>query len=195
MNAETGKTGNTEATAEAGYVALLRGVNVGGRRMPMAELREVLAGLGHRQVRTYLQSGNAVFAAPASAAPDAIARELEEAIAERFGFRVPTLVLTAEEVRAAAARCPFDTASLDPSRVLVVFLDRPAGGGPLAGVDPGSFAPDVYALGEREIFAHFPNGMGRSRLGELLLGTPRPGAVATARNWRTVGKLLELAGS
>jgi uncharacterized protein (DUF1697 family) len=173
------------------YVALLRGINVGGhRKVPMAELRQVLEGLGYGAVRTYLQSGNAVFTAPAAASEEYAAR-VSEALAAHFGFAVDTLVRSAVELRAAAGRCPFPTERLDPAKLAVVFLDRPAAGHPLAGADPARWAPDEVRIGERELFGYFPDGMGRSKLGDRLSW---PGAVATTRNWRTVTKLLELTG-
>lgn len=182
----------TEAESTC-YAALLRGINVGGhRKVPMAELRQLLTELGYGGVRTHLQSGNAVFTAPA-APPERVAAELGEAIAGRFGFAVDTLVLTGPELRATAERCPFPAERLDPAKLAVVFLDRPPAGHPAAAVDPEVWAPDELRLGERELFAHFPGGMGRSKLGERL-AAPWRGAVATVRNWRTVTKLLELTG-
>ncbi|MFD7511566.1 DUF1697 domain-containing protein [Streptomyces sp. NPDC059853] len=191
--------GTEEPTGERGehtarYVALLRGINVGGhRRVPMAELRQVLAGLGHRAPVTHLQSGNAVFGAPRGSDPGALARELAAALERRFGFAVDTLVLGAAELRAVAARCPYDTAALDPAKLLVFFLDGPPDRAALARVDPGRYAPGTFRTGAREVFAYFPDGMGRSRLADALTGALK-GHVATARNWRTVTKLLELAG-
>ncbi|MFD5315350.1 DUF1697 domain-containing protein [Streptomyces sp. NPDC127098] len=175
----------------ATYAALLRGINVGGhRKVPMAELRQLLTELGHGAAGTYLQSGNAVFTAPA-ADPATLTGALEDAVAERFGFRVDCLVLGRAELRAAVERCPFPAAELDPAKLVVVFLTRPAADHPVAGSDPARWAPDEFRVGERELFAWFPGGMGRSKLGEAL---SRPGGdvVATARNWRTVTALVSL---
>jgi uncharacterized protein (DUF1697 family) len=178
-------------TNQTAYAALLRGVNVGGhRKVPMAELRALLAELGHGDVRTYLQSGNAVFTAPEAPARE-LAAGLERAIAERFGFGVGCLVLSRAELRAVADRCPFPAAELDPARLSVVFLDGPPSAHPVASADPAAYAPDEFRLGEREIFAYFPGGMGRSKLGQAL-SSPGDGFTATARNWRTVTRLLEL---
>ncbi len=173
------------------YAALLRGINVGGhKKVPMAELRALLTELGHGDPRTYLQSGNAVFTAP-EAPPGRLAEELERAIAGRFGFDVGCLVLSRAELRAAADRCPFPAAELDPAKLVVLFLDAPASAHAVAERDPAPFAPDEFRLGEREIFAYFPGGMGRSKLGQVL-SSPGRGHTATARNWRTVTRLLEL---
>src|SRR4029453_1819041 len=106
----------------ARYVALLRGINVGRhKRMPMADLRELLSGLGYSDVKTLLQSGNAGFASPARWAAG-VGRGNDKAIADRFGFDVRVLVRTKEEVRAAVAGNPLPVP--DGSRFLVSFLDR-----------------------------------------------------------------------
>jgi uncharacterized protein (DUF1697 family) len=175
------------------YVVLLRGINVGGhRKVPMAQLRDVVGELGYGDVRTHLQSGNVVFTAPVKPS-ESHAAVVGEAIARRFGFTVDCLGLSRDELRAAAGRCPFDVDAdgFDPAKLLVLFLDGPAGEHPLASADPARYAPDEVRLGEREIFAYFPGGMGRSKLGELASAAWR-GGTATGRNWRTVTKLLEL---
>ncbi|MGP4111248.1 DUF1697 domain-containing protein [Streptomyces sp. 4N509B] len=188
MTAPTAPTGPSQPVPHA---ALLRGVNVGGhRRVPMAELRALLTGLGLGGVRTYLQSGNVVFTAPERPA-DERAADLTAAMAERFGFEVGCLVLSRAQLAAAVARCPFPADELDPSRLMVVFLDGPPGDHPVARADPARFAPDEFRVGEREIFAYYPHGSGRSRLGQAL-AAPGRGFTATARNWRTVTRLLEL---
>lgn len=173
------------------YVALLRGINVGGnKKVPMAALREVLTGLGYGGVRTLLQSGNAVFTSPAKA-PEQLAAELEGAIEDRFGFTVGCVVLSAAELRAAAERNPFPLSSFDPPKLVVYFLSGPADPGRLKGIDSQKYLPDEFRIGEREIFLHCPNGLGRSKLAAALTGIDL-GAVATARNWNTVTKLLEI---
>src|SRR6478609_1380679 len=96
------------------YAALLRGINVSGRnKVPMAELRSVLEGLGHRGVRTYLQSGNAVFTTDREDSEDELAAALEAAIEEHFGFRVPCLVRDHAYLAAVAEACPFPEAELE----------------------------------------------------------------------------------
>ena len=173
------------------YVALLRGINVGGhRKVPMVELRQVMDGLGWTDVRTHLTSGNAVFTAGERSTAE-LAAELEAAIAGHFGFPVACLVRTAGELRAAADACPYPAADLDPARLLVLFLDRAPDAGRLAAVDPAAFAPDEFRAGERELYCWFPNGMGRSKLPGALEAACR-GRTVTGRNWRTVTKLLEM---
>ncbi|NJP65075.1 DUF1697 domain-containing protein [Streptomyces spiramenti] len=179
----------SEATVR---VLLLRGVNVGGsRKVPMAELREVLVAAGHRRVRTLLQSGNAVLVTDPGP-PEAVASAVEADLRERFGFPVEALVLGVAALRGVVARCPFPTEGIDPTRLHVVFLDRSSREHPLADADPARFAPDEMRLGERQIYVRYPNGSGRSRLAQALSAQP-PVGFATARNWRTVTRLLELA--
>ncbi|MEU3600319.1 DUF1697 domain-containing protein [Streptomyces sp. NPDC006798] len=178
-----------------GYAALLRGINVGGhRRVPMAELREVLEGLGHGGVATYLQSGNAVFTSPRGD-EDALARELERAIEERFGFAVDTLVRDAAYLRAVADGCPFPAAELEGRRLHVTFFSQQVTAERFAAVDRRAHSPEDFRLGDRALYLYAPDGLGRSKLADALARpTLTRGLVATTRNWNTVRKLVELTG-
>ena len=174
------------------YVAFLRGVNVGGHnKVPMASLRELLSGLGHTDVSTLLQSGNAVFTSPETDA-SAIAVELERAVADRFGFEVRCTVRTAAELLAIAERCPFRPDDHDPAKLTVTFLAGPADPATWNRLDPAAYAPDQLRLGEREIYAYSPDGLGRSKLMPLIGRTGRD-LGATTRNWNTVTKLIATA--
>jgi len=170
------------------YAALLRGINVGGQnKVPMAELRKVMTGLGWGDVRTYLQSGNAVLTTD-DPHPGPV---LERALAEHFGVRVPVLVRTAEELRAVAAACPLPVAELDPAKVLVLFIEEEPAEDHFAGLDAQLWAPDTFRHIGRAVYCHFPHGMGRSRL-PAALERVRPALTMTGRNWRTVQRLIEL---
>jgi uncharacterized protein (DUF1697 family) len=167
------------------FVALLRGINVGGnRRVPMADLRSVCAELGYRGVATYVQSGNVVFAADDS--PDGVAETLEAALGERFGFAIPVILRDRAAFARVAAHHPFEDRESDPARLHVFFLAGEPDPGKVAGWHPERFAPDEVRISGGEVYAYLPNGMGRSKL-TVELGTP-----ATARNWRTVQALLHL---
>jgi uncharacterized protein (DUF1697 family) len=171
------------------YAALLRGINVGGhKKVPMAELRDVMTGLGWTDVRTYLQSGNAVFTTGDS---DPGAR-LESAVADRFGFEVRCLVRTAEELRAVAAACPYPASELDPAKLLVLFLEDPPEKGHFDSLDAAAFAPDSFEHVGAAVYCYFQEGMGQSKLPAALEGV-RPKVLMTGRNWRTVQRLIELA--
>jgi uncharacterized protein (DUF1697 family) len=176
------------------YVALLRGINVGGhKKVPMAALRELLTDQGYGEVRTLLQSGNAVFTAPQKG-PAALGRELEQAIEDRFGFEVRCVVVSAAELRGVVERNPFPLSSFEPSKLVVIFLSGPVDPELLSGIDPQGYLPDEFRLGEREIFLHCPNGLGRSKLADVL-GAAHLGVTATARNWNTVTKLVLMTES
>ena len=169
------------------YVALLRGINVGGKKkVGMADLRAVLEDLGYGDVRTLLQSGNAVFAA-AKAEPERI----ERALADRFGFDVRVIMRTAAAMAKVVDANPFPEAlDGDPKNLHVWFLD---GAAPKAlDVDPELYAPDRVAMGKAEVYVWHMNGMAQSAVSKHV-NDKMLGRTVTARNWNTVRKLVELS--
>lgn len=173
------------------HVALLRGVNVGGRRiLPMAVVREALVDLGHVDVETYIQSGNVVFTAVSGTRVRQIERDLEDRLTAVAGFDVPVVVRTAAELRAVHTGNPFLAEGVDPGELHVAFLEARATGGGSA-IDPATIAPEALVVAGREVYLRYPNGLGRARLTaarlEKAVGTP-----ATVRNWRTVESLLAM---
>ncbi|MFG2877034.1 DUF1697 domain-containing protein [Streptomyces sp. NPDC048337] len=177
------------------YAALLRGINVGGyKKVPMAELRSVLEGLGHGDVRTYLQSGNAVFSSTKKD-PAALARELEKAIEAHFGFRVACLVVDGAYLRAVAEACPFPAAELEGKQLHATFFSEQPAADRFAAIDQSAYLPEEYRLGDRVLYLYAPDGLGRSKLAEALAKPAvTKGVDATTRNWNTVAKLVELTG-
>jgi uncharacterized protein (DUF1697 family) len=174
------------------YIALLRGINVGGKnKLPMATLRELIAGVGGSQVRTHLQSGNAVFRHEEED-PLLLAAELERALLAELGLTLSVLVRTEADLRRVVAANSFPMEDVDGSRFLVVFLSGPVPADRLAAIDPAAYAPDEFRPGEWEIYAHLPGGVRDSKLAGLFTDR-RLGLVATARNWNTVTKLLALS--
>ncbi|WP_336321782.1 DUF1697 domain-containing protein [Streptomyces lavendofoliae] len=176
------------------YAALLRGINVGGhKKVPMARLRTLLTELGHGDVTTYLQSGNAAFTSESGAGEDVLAAELEKAIEQHFGFRVDCLVRGGPYLRAVADACPFPAAELEAKQLHVTYFSEPVTPDRFAGLDPAAFLPEEFRLGDRALYLYAPEGLGRSKLAEALA---RPaltkGVIATTRNWNTVVKLVEL---
>lgn len=158
----------------------------------MQTLRELLAAIGGTDVRTLLQSGNAVFT-HAQEEPDELAASLRRALADELGLDVACMVRTAADLRRVVEANPFDMTGVDGSRFLVVFLAGPVPHDKLAALDQAAFAPDEFRAGEREIYAHFPDSIRDSRLAARL--TDRGlGLAATNRNWNTVTKLLDLSG-
>ncbi|HET8725935.1 MAG TPA: DUF1697 domain-containing protein [Alphaproteobacteria bacterium] len=164
------------------YVALLRAINIGGTGvLPMNDLRALCAEIGFRHVRTYIQSGNVVFESPASERE--VRTALERALAEWMGKPVDVMIRTAAELRSVLVANPFP--DVKPAQVAVVFLADPAPQDLLAGlVVPGR--EEIRPAG-REVYIHYPDGMGRSKL-------KLPAAArGTARNINTVAKLVEMA--
>lgn len=175
------------------YAALLRGINVGGnKKVPMADLRELLTELGHGDVGTYLQSGNAVFTSD-QADDEKLAAQLTTAIKGRFGFDVGVLVRDHAYLKAVADDCPFPAASLEAKQLHVTYFSGPVTKDRFASLDAESFLPEEFRLGDRALYLYAPDGLGRSKLAEAL-GRPGPtkGLIATSRNWNTVLKLVEL---
>jgi uncharacterized protein (DUF1697 family) len=165
------------------YVALLRAINVGGTgKLPMKDLVALCVGLGFAQVRTYIQSGNVLF--ESSLAEQAVRRRLETALSKRMGKRIDVCVRTAAELRAVLKNNPFPRVA--PAKIGVHFQSERVKKELLGGVvTPGG---EEVRLGKREIYVHFPNGMGRSKL-------KLQANVGTMRNINTVAKLVALAGS
>jgi uncharacterized protein (DUF1697 family) len=159
----------------------------------MATLRDLLAATGATEVRTHLQSGNALFT-HAREDPDGLAATLHQALADELGLDITCMVRTAAELRRVVEANPFDMAGVDGSRFTVVFLAGPVPHDRLAALDEAAFAPDEFRAGEREIYAHFPHSIRDSRLAARL--TDRElGVAATSRNWNTVTRLLEMTGA
>ncbi|ETK31626.1 DUF1697 domain-containing protein [Microbispora sp. ATCC PTA-5024] len=169
------------------YVALLRGINVNpATAVAMADLKAVLERLGYGGVRTHLRSGNVLFTADGDPGP---AAAIERGLADDLGLRIAVIVRTAEELRGVVERNPMEVR--DPARFAVVFLSGPPDRERLEAVDPAAYAPEEMAIGERELYVHFPDGLRRPKLPPLLeklSSTP-----ATMRNWNTVTRLLALA--
>ncbi|MGW3112155.1 DUF1697 domain-containing protein [Streptomyces sp. NPDC001091] len=177
------------------YAALLRGINVGGsKKLPMAELRTLLTGLGHDDVRTHLQSGQAVFTA-SQGDEGVLAGELSAAIEKRFGFPVDVIVRDHAYLTAVADACPFPAAELEAKQLHVTYFSAPVDAERFAGIDTAARLPEEFRLGDRCLYLYAPDGLGRSKLGEEL-ARPRitKGLIATTRNWNTVRKLVELTG-
>ena len=174
------------------YIALFRGINVGGKnKLPMKDLVATLENVGCQDVATYIQSGNAVFQ---SGEQDAslLAETIEAAIKERHGFEPRVLLLASEEMERAMRSNPFPGAESEPKTLHLYFLaaspERPDLDA-LEGIKGGD--RERFVLGDGVFYLHAPDGIGRSKLAasvERLLGVP-----VTARNWRTVCKVMEMA--
>lgn len=174
------------------HVALLRGINVGGKhKLPMADLVRVFEEAGAADVRTYIQSGNVAFAASARAAKR-IAEDVSVAIHERFGFAPPVVVRSAEEMARVLKSNPFAKKGVDAKSLHVGFMERTPTKAAIAGLDPERSPGDRFAIKGRGIYLHLPKGMARTKLTNAYFDSTL-GVTSTFRNWRTVAKLAEVA--
>ena len=182
-----------DTAAKGAYVALLRGINVGGNNMlPMKELKELLEKEACSEVRTYIQSGNVIFRC-AMTDTARLEKRLAAAVSKSHGFEPRVLVLTHGEIESAAKSNPFPEAVEDPKRLHLFFLTGTPEKPDLKTLEALKTKSERFALNGRIFYLHTPDGFGTSKLAvraERLLGVE-----ATARNWRTVTTLLEMAGS
>lgn len=172
------------------YIALLRGVNVGGKKLAMSRLAATLTDLGYDDVTTYIQSGNAIFRTSRTSEPTLV-RTLERAIAASCGLSPRVLVRTREQLARVEAQNPFLRKRVDPKTLHVTFLGSAPSARARAGlqVPPG---PDELVVQGRAVYLRCPGGYGRTKLTNDFFER-RLVAPATTRNWRTVTTLLDLA--
>ena len=174
------------------FVALLRGINVGGHNvLPMRELREILLALGCKNVATYIQSGNVVFRSGAS--KKTLPGRIATAVERSFGFRPRVLLLSASELRTVLEANPFAAAVSTPQALHVWFFAAPASNPDRATLDALCSGTERYELAANVLYLHAPDGIGRSRLASRV--EQCVGVETTARNWRTLGKVAALAES
>ena len=173
------------------HVALLRGINVGkAKRVPMADLRALVEGLGYSEVRTLLNSGNVVFAA-ARGKPESIAKRIEKALASGLGVSARVTVLSAAELATIVKQNPLVELADNPSRLMVGFLSDPAMRKQLAPLAKQDWGREAMALGSRAAYVWCPKGVLESHVLPAISKLLRDGW--TARNWATVLKLHALA--
>jgi uncharacterized protein (DUF1697 family) len=172
------------------HLALLRGINVGGKNvLPMKDLTKMFSDAGCTAVRTYIQSGNVIFETPSSA-PE-IVELVETKIEKRFGFRVPMILRTSQQLLKTIRDNPFLAAGAHEKALHVYFLaDRPNTRA-IATLDPARSAPDAFHVLGQEIYLHMPNGMGRTKLTNAYFDS-KLSTTCTARNWATVLKLAAM---
>ena len=189
----------------ATHVALLRGINVGGRnKVPMADLREVVTSLGHTGVTTYIQSGNVLFTAAGTSTSE-LAASLESAIGAAFGIWASVVVLTRDELAKVLSDNPYSDEA-NPKLVHVVFLNSAPSQDLLDRITAAESAAaakggrDTFTATGPALFVHTPDGFGTSELAQSLfriISAPatqkkKEAIAATARNWATATKLLAL---
>ncbi len=182
------------SAAPVTYVALLRGINVGGKnKLPMRDLAALFAELGCSDVSTYIQSGNVVFKAAPGAA-DALPALAARHIRERWGLDVPVVLRSAEALGAVADHNPFLAAGANAEALHVLFLADEPPARAVAALDADRSPPDAFTVRGREIYLCCPHGIGRSKLTNDYFDRQLH-TTSTGRNWRTVLKLVELASA
>ena len=173
------------------YVALLRGINVGGRnKLPMSELTSILKQLGLHNIRTYIQSGNVLFDAD-DIDQNEMGRKIADEIESRKGFAPRTLILPLGKLREAAASNPFPQAEQEPSRLHLAFAQTPPLDPDVELLESLRSQSESFKLLGDVLYLHAPEGIGRSKLAANI--ERGLGGAATMRNWRTVQKLLSMA--
>ena len=175
----------------ATYIALLRGINVGGKnKLPMPSLAALFTEMGCTAVQTYIQSGNVIFQASPEVAAS-LSVQIPALIAKRFGLRVPVVLRTAEQLAEAFHNNPFLAQGLPAETLHVMFLADPPASEQVAGLDVNRSAPDAFVVQGRDLYLHLPSGVADTKLTNAYFDA-KLATVSTSRNWKTVTKLREL---
>ena len=175
------------------YIAMLRGINVSGQKIiKMEKLRASFETLGFNSVRTYVQSGNVIFQASKTSS-DILSKSIEGKILSNFGFSVPLVLRSSDEMKKIANDNPFLTdRGIDHSKLHITFLSELPAKAVLGKLNALNAVPDQFRIKGREVYLYCPNGYGRSKLSnasfEKLLSVQ-----ATTRNWKTVKTLVEMS--
>ncbi|HPE84122.1 MAG TPA: DUF1697 domain-containing protein [Aequorivita sp.] len=171
------------------YIALLRGINVGGhKKLKMEDLKLLCEDLGFEDVVTYIQSGNVVFSAKEEKdISDKIAKEIEK----RFGWEVPVLVKTADAIEKILKDCPFEEAK--KAEAYFMLLATPPKKELMEAVSEISYPNEEFMLTPDCVYIHFGNGYGNAKLNNNFF-EKKLEVAATTRNYRTLAKLVEMAG-
>ncbi len=171
-------------------IALLRGINVGGKhKLPMSNLVSIFQKAGARQVQTYIQSGNVIFAAEATEIPR-MRTDIMQFISRQFGWETPVITRTAQELSEIVRTNPFLRVGADDRNLHVAFLASPACSDRIAELDPRHSSPDEFVVQGREVYLNCPHGLARSKLTNDYFDS-KLGTSSTFRNWKTTLRLLE----
>jgi len=175
------------------YIAILRGINVSGaRKLPMNELKALIEQLKCTNVRTYIQSGNVVFDSE-KLNPVTFAKQVEAQIKEQYGYDVPVLIRSQEEITRVATTNPYLThEGIEIDKLHVTFLADAPKKADAEKIDGITFDNDSFVLLGREVYVHCPDGYGNTKLNNTFF-EKKLKVSATTRNWRTVNELLRIA--
>lgn len=176
------------------YISILRGINVSGqKKILMADLKTLYESLKLKDVVTYIQSGNVIFKTSDKADDKTLAAKIEKAISKKYGFEVPVIVRSAEEMQAVLKNNPLlKDKTVNPERTYVTFLSEPPSKEALAALSKTDFSPDRFIVTGKEIYLFVPVSYGETKLSNNFF-EKKLKVTATTRNWKTVNKLAELA--
>jgi len=174
------------------YIALLRGINVSGqKKIKMADLREYLEELDFQDIQTYIQSGNIVFRSKKMTSNN-LEILIKNKIQEKYGFEVPVIVITPDEIKHTANNNPFEKDNTkDPKKFCVVFLQEQPYQENIEKLKEYDYSPEEYVLSEKIIYYYAANGAGNAKMNNNFFENKLK-VKASSRNWRTTNKLLEM---
>ena len=186
-------TKSSLAGGKTTYIALLRGINLGGHKIvKMEQLRKTFADIGFEDIKTYIQSGNVVFKWSRQSC-ESLAKRIEENVLSQFGFPVPVVVKTADEIGAIIKNNPLlKKKGIDASKLHVTFLSCAPEKNLLKTLDGFGAAPDQFRCSSQAIYLHCPSGYHETKLGNNVLGKMLK-VGTTTRNWKTVNQLYEMS--
>ncbi|WKV13196.1 DUF1697 domain-containing protein [Marivirga harenae] len=174
-------------------IAILRGINVGGKRkILMADLKILMQNLGYQNIQTYIQSGNIIFKADEKLQNKEIAAGIETAILNKFDFEVPVIVLSKNEIESAVANNPFYTSDADINNLHLTFLSEEPDKEKLALIEIVDCTPDQFKIINKNVFIYCEASYHKSKLTNDLFERKLK-IKATTRNWKTVLKLWDLS--
>lgn len=177
------------------YISMIRGINVGGKRIKMADLRDIYISMGFEHVKTYIQSGNVIFKSE-NRDPEYLAKTIREKILETFKYSVEVVIRSNDELKQVVEASPFK--DKDEKYVHVTFLSDNPSDKLIKEIDPSLISgikdSEQFIIGSREIYLYLPEGYGRTKLNNNFF-EKKLQLTATTRNWKTVNKLIEIAGS
>lgn len=174
-------------------IAILRGINVGGKRkILMKELKSMFENIGFLNVLTYIQSGNVLFDCPENLQTQPLSETLEKAILDTFGFDVPVIIRTKQALEEAIAKNPYFTEDADINRLHLTFLDQEPTPENCQKISSQSFEPDAFKIHEKDVFINCTGKYHQSKLTNTFF-EKKLQVRATTRNWKTVLQLQQLA--
>ena len=177
------------------FVSILRGINVSGqKKILMVDLKTLFESINLKEVITYIQSGNVIFKSSESLSDLGFAIKIEKAVYKKYGFEVPVIIRTKDEIQKIISTNPFlKEKNIDPRKLHITFLSEIPSAENVESIESIKYSPDRFIISGREIYLHIPVSYGETKLSNNFF-EKKLKVRATTRNWNTVNKLLELAG-